>query len=72
MRSAFTCRYLDRYLRLRSSAKELVTAWLPVVAAARIGENTGEQPRMLALIKGSSLALNAEFSTRAVGRRGRT
>ncbi|HED03328.1 MAG TPA: aminoglycoside phosphotransferase [Candidatus Fraserbacteria bacterium] len=52
MRRWFHMAYLKRYFQLRPGDRRQLTAWQPVIAAARLGANiTEEQDRLIALVK---------------------
>lgn len=52
VRGWFHRAYLKRYFQLRPSDRQQLTAWQPVIAAARLSENIArEQDRLLALVK---------------------
>ena len=52
MRHLFHTAYLKRYFQLRPGDRHQLTAWQPVIAAARLGENiTQEHDRLIALVK---------------------
>lgn len=52
MRRWFRAAYMRRYFQRRPGDRQQLTAWQPVIAAARLGENlTEEQDRLIALVQ---------------------
>lgn len=56
-RGSFRARWLGAYVRASMVRRDDITAWRPVVAAARLGDNIlGEKPRLCAIVDAAAAA----------------